>query len=565
MNIKKYHILSLIVFGFCNSICLCYAQEPEITSSSKYYDRNIINRILVKDQLKGNKSQKISIERTEEGPLVQSTDESVVYNQNSNSFGACDIFDKDENASFSISLKEAVEMSLSNNIALNIEKIDPEIYATNIEQAKAEFDTKVSASLSASDKRSKSINANDVIGRNSNNATTASIDVEKKSTSGIKTSVGASVNRTRTSSHSSLYAARIGIDVTAPLMRGAGEEVNLVSLRKAELDLDWSKYELYGYILDFVSETEKKYWQYYLSVKQLEIVKESLQLAMQQRDETLKRINVGKIAESEIAAADAEVALCQEDLIDAESRVVSSAISLLRNINKDTDNFWRKRPNLISLPKLREIDQYDFNLEDCIADSLIMRPELRQAELMQRKNELDIVSTKNGMLPRLDFFISLGKTGYSKSFDGSEPSFRHKEPFDSSVGLTYELNRHRRGEKAKYDRAKLNVRLQNESIKNLEQLIKEDVIKAYIEIKRTKEQLAATTATAQKQEEKLRVENVKFDVGKTTAFQVAQAQRDLTAAKIAQVKAIIDYTVSKSELLRSTGLLLKFRGIEVKN
>ncbi len=564
MNIKKYHILSLIVFGFCNSICLCYAQEPEITSSSKYYDRNIINRILVKDQLKGNKSPKISIERTEERPLVQSTDESVVYNQNSNSFGACDIFDKEENASFSISLKEAVEMSLSNNIALNIEKIDPEIYATNIEQAKAEFDTKVSASLSASDKRSKSINANDVIGRNSNNATTASIDVEKKSTSGIKTSVGASVNRTRTSSHSSLYAARIGIDVTAPLMRGAGEEVNLVSLRKAELDLDWSKYELYGYILDFVSETEKKYWQYYLSVKQLEIVKESLQLAMQQRDETLKRINVGKIAESEIAAADAEVALCQEDLIDAESRVVSSAISLLRNINKDTDNFWRKRPNLISLPKLREIDQYDFNLEDCIADSLIMRPELRQAELMQRKNELDIVSTKNGMLPRLDFFISLGKTGYSKSFDGSEPSFRHKEPFDSSVGLTYELNRHRRAEKAKYDRAKLNVRLQNESIKNLEQLIKEDVIKAYIEIKRTKEQLAATTATAQKQEEKLRVENVKFDVGKTTAFQVAQAQRDLTAAKIAQVKAIIDYTVSKSELLRSTGLLLKFRGIEIK-
>ena len=564
MNIKKYHILSLIVFGFCNSICLCYAQEPEITSSSKYYDRNIINRILVKDQLKGNKSPKISIERTEEGPLVQSTDESVVYNQDSNSFGACDIFDKDENASFSISLKEAVEMSLSNNIALNIEKIDPEIYATNIEQAKAEFDTKVSASLSASDKRSRSINANDVIGRNSNNSTTASIEAEKKSTSGIKTSVGASVNRSRTSSHSSLYAARLGIDVTAPLMRGAGEEVNLVSLRKAELDLDWSKYELYGYILDFVSETEKKYWQYYLSVKQLEIVKESLQLAMQQRDETLKRINVGKIAESEIAAADAEVALCQEDLIDAESRVVSSAISLLRNINKDTENFWRKRPNLISLPKLREIDQYDFNLEDCIADSLIMRPELRQAELMQRKNELDIVSTKNGMLPKLDFFISLGKTGYSKSFDGSEPSFRHKEPFDSSVGLTYELNRHRRGEKAKYDRAKLNLRLQKESIKNLEQLIKEDVIKAYIEIKRTKEQLAATTATAQKQEEKLRVENVKFDVGKTTAFQVAQAQRDLTAAKIAQVKAIIDYTVSKSELLRSTGLLLKFRGIEIK-
>ncbi len=556
---KKYALISLIAF---NSIC-CFAQEPEIKSSPKYYDRSIINRILDKEQLE-NKSPKFSIESTKEGPIAQPAEEISSNSFNLTTFETYEIFDKNEDASFTISLKEAVEMSLKNNIALNIEKIDPEIYATSVEQAKGEFDTKVSASVSASDRRSRSINANDVIGRNSNNATTASIEAEKKSTSGIKTNISASINRSRTTSHSSLYAARLGIDVTAPLMRGAGKEVNLVSLRKAELDLDWSKYELYGYILDFVSETEKKYWQYYLNAKQLEIVKESLQLALQQRDETQKRIGVGKIAESEIAAADAEVALCQEDLIDAESRVVSSAISLLRNINHDTENFWRKRPNLISVPKLREIDQYDFNLEDCIADSLLMRPELRQAELMQRKNELEVVSTKNGMLPRLDFFISLGKTGYSKSFDGSEPSFNHKEPFDSSVGLTYELNRHRRSEKAKYDRAKLNLRLQNESIKNLEQLIKEDVIKAYIEIKRTKEQLAATTATAQKQAEKLRVENVKFDVGKTTAFQVAQAQRDLTAAKIAQVKAIIDYTVSKSELLRSTGLLLKFRGIEIK-
>ena len=67
-----------------------------------------------------------------------------------------------------------------------------------------------------------------------NNGTTASIEAEKKSVSGIKTNVNASINRSRTTSHSSLYAARLGIDVTAPLMRGAGKEVNLVSLRKAE-------------------------------------------------------------------------------------------------------------------------------------------------------------------------------------------------------------------------------------------------------------------------------------------------------------------------------------------
>ena len=536
------------------------AEETEIRrKSERYANREIIDRILDK------KAKGINAKLTDNIPeLITKTLDPSEGLDTLSRLGVNDIFTETEDASSSLSLKQVVEMALQNNIALNIEKINPEIYETSVQSEKAAFDTNLSATLSASDKRTKSINASDDITEGSNNGTTFSVEAENKSTSGITTNVNASVNRTRTTSHSSLYATRLGIDVTAPLMRGAGKAVNLVSLKKAELDLDWSKYEFYGYLLDFVSETERKYWQYYLNVKELEIVKESYQLALQQREETMKRIEVGKIAESELAAADAEVALCQEDLINAESTVVSSAVSLLRCMNHDSDNFWRKRPNLTSVPKLREIDQYDFNLEDCIEDALMLRPELRQAELLQRKNELEIVASRNGMLPRLDLFLSLGKTGYSKSFEGSEPSFNHKKPFDASVGLTYSLNPQKRAERAKLNKANLNKKMQAESIKNLEQIIKEEVIKAYIEIKRTKEQMVATAATEQKQEEKLRVENVKFNVGKTTAFQVSQAQRDLQASKIAQIKAIIDYTVAKSELLRSTGLLLKFRGIEVE-
>ncbi|EKD83735.1 MAG: Outer membrane efflux protein [uncultured bacterium] len=69
--------------------------------------------------------------------------------------------------------------------------------------------------------------------------------------------------------------------------------------------------------------------------------------------------------------------------------------------------------------------------------------------------------------------------------------------------------------------------------------------------------MTATAATSQKQLEKLRVEEVKFNVGKTTAFQVAQAQRDLTAAKIAEVKAAVDYTNAIIELFRADGSLLE--------
>ena len=554
-------LLILVLATLCNP---ALAEEDVvdgkvvITKGSKI-NLDVIRNIKQKDI--GNRPV-ITLTAPEDKTVTLSAYEADKINRKVN-LGSCDIFEKVENASFSISIRDAVSMTIDNNIALNMQKLDPEVYATDVETAKSEFDTSISAEIQASDKHTKSIDKNDVISSGSNNGTTASLEVSNKSTSGIEASIGASVNRSRTTSHSSLYASRLGIDVTAPLMRGAGREVNLVSLRKAELDLDWSKYELYGYVLDLISETEKKYWDYYMKLEQLKIVQESLELAMQQREETKKRVDVGKIAESELAAADAEVALCQEDLIDAESNVVTSAVALLRSINPDSDNFWNKRPSLKSVPKLREMDNYDFNLQDCINDALTLRPELRQAELQLRKNELDVVASRNGILPRLDFFITLGKTGYSDSFKGSEPSFKHKEPFDSSVGLIYQYNPKRRAENAKLNRANLNVKLQKDSIKNLEQIVKEDVIKAYIEIKRAKEQLAATNATTQRQEEKLRVENVKFNVGKTTAFQVAQAQRDLTEAKLTKVKAIVSFTTAKTDLLRATGLLLKFRGIEI--
>ncbi len=68
-----------------------------------------------------------------------------------------------------------------------------------------------------------------------------------------------------------------------------------------------------------------------------------------------------------------------------------------------------------------------------------------------------------------------------------------------------------------------------------------------------------------KQAEKLRVEEVYFNVGKTTAFQVMQAQRDLTAAKHAKLKAEVDAKLAYSKLLHSMGILLESANIQLQN
>ena len=470
----------------------------------------------------------------------------------------------DDQSVIVLTLEDAVLNSLKNNIQLKIQNMEVEADKIGIEEKKSVFDPKINASISKKQNKSNTLNNGD-LRKSKVDEDIAEFKIEQLLESGGKIGLNANIDKNdRSASGGQLYGNRLGINFNQPLMRNSGRRVNLISLKQSELDYESAKYELQAYLLEFVASVEKKYWEHYLSRKRLDIVNESMALAVQQRKETDSRIKAGSIAESERAAAEAEVARCEEDTINAQSQVVNTAVSLLRTVNPDMNNFWRTFPKLTDTPFMKNIDSG--SLEEHIAQAIKDRPELKQVKLKIQKNELEVVYTENGLLPKLDFFISMGGTGYSKSFNNSNPKFGHaKEPYDIEFGINYETTGGRKYAKAVAKKAKITKEISKESLKNLEQLVKEDVIKAYIEVQRTKQQIVATAATTERQKEKLRVEEIKFSVGKTTSYQVSQAQRDLTEAKIAEISAVIDYTNAITDLLRADGSsLLKTMQLEVK-
>jgi outer membrane protein TolC len=465
----------------------------------------------------------------------------------------------DSASAIELELNQAIQMAVTNNIALKIEKLNPDISKTYVESEKADFDPSVSARISQGERLAKVIYQQGNFGDNVSNYTEAELSWSKKSKAGTRTSVNLSTRRNRSAREDNLFATRFGFRVLHPLKRDSGREVNLISLKQSELELNWTRCELQGFVLNLIAEIETKYWEYYLSTRQLEIMQESVELAKQQQDETMRRIEAGSIPESEAAAAEAEVKLRQVDLINAKSRNLSNSVALLRLLNPDSQDFYRRQPLIKSSPEI--IKAPDFDLDRYIELALAERPEIEQADLEIRRGQLEIVNTKNGLLPKLDLFVEMGKTGYARSFAATNPKPGEDGAYDVSAGLIYELNNHRRAEKAQHRRAELNLKLQQHSMRNLEQLITQEVINAYIEVQRTCQQIQATAATTEKQREKLRVEEIKFNLGKTTSFQVAQAQRDLTAARIAQVNAKVEHQQAHTELLRASGILLYQRDI----
>ena len=130
-----------------------------------------------------------------------------------------------------------------------------------------------------------------------------------------------------------------------------------------------------------------------------------------------------------------------------------------------------------------------------------------------------------------------------------------------SLGLSLEYVLGNRSERARDRRATLARTASAEALRNLGDLVELDVRTAFIEVSRAAEQVAATAATLYFQQETVRGETEKFRVGKSTAFLVAQAQRDLLAGQIAEVRAIVNYRRALVSLYRLDGSLLLRRGI----
>ena len=466
----------------------------------------------------------------------------------------------DEEGPLKIGIQEAILMAMQNNQGLVVERMNPAIKRTFEEQERAIFDPVFGFQLSSRRALAERLS------RAGSSTEMSTVDAIQGSTfldtlfpTGTTLSVQGSTSTTDSSLYSDTFAeTRLGLTVTQALLQGADIRANMASVRQAKIDTLISKYEVRGFAEVLLEEVESRYWDYALAQRRIEIYTNSLSLAEKQMAEVQERIKIGRLAETELAAAQAEVALRAENLINARSDLAKARLVLLQLLKHRGKNMWDRQIILENQPSVPTVELAD--VEEHVNVALKMRPDLNQARLAVQRGELEVIKTKNGLLPRLDFFITFGKTGYSDTFRRSVSNVGG-DSYDVMGGLVFEYPPLNRDAEARHDRAVITRQQSAEAVGNLEQLVQVDVRSAYIEVNRAKEQIAATTATRRFQEEKIRAETEKFRVGKSTSLLVAQAQRDLVASQIAEVEAVVNYLKSLVNLHRLEGSLLERRGI----
>ena len=459
-----------------------------------------------------------------------------------------------------ITTTEAILLCLENNRSLVVERLNPSITKTFEDTERALFDPETNARISGgrvdgerlarSGSETESFTAD---------AAEGVISLEQFFPTGTTVSLEGSTRMDDSSLYQdAFYWTRLGMSVNQALLRGYGTDVNLVRLRQARLDTRMSEYELRGFTQALVAQVEQTYWDYALARRQVEIFEESLKVARQQLSETNELIAVGRLAKSELPAVQAEVAAQEQGLINAQADKESFRLQLLRLLNPPGPDLWGREVDLIYQSTLPEIKLDE--VESYVDTSMLMRPLLNEARLKILRNDLEVVKTKNGLLPLMDLFITLGKSGYANSF-GNSIGNMDGDNYDALVGLRFQYPFFNREARSRHQRALLTQEQAEKALGNLSQLVEVDVRTAYIEVKRAKQQIAASSATRMFDEEKLRIETEKLRVGKSTSFLVAQAQRDLLISRIAEVQAVANYIKALINLYQQDGSLLERRGI----
>ncbi len=503
---------------------------------------------------------------------------------------------KTEENGLKLTLAECLQKALENNLDLVSARKDPEIAAQGIEVQKAPFDPTLGADATYQGQASHGpfteadltavppvVSSEEITARS--RQLTADVNFGQKVNFGGNYQVSWNYADSPTNSGARLFgpgllslfdskfrSQGLVLSWNMPLLRGFGKEVNTVNilLARNNLDISWQSLSLLAQTT--MEQVESAYWDLVAAREARTVAHESLDLAQQLYDLNKKKVEVGTLAPIEITQAEAGVASRQEDVIIAETNVVTAEDNLrkLMAIPKD-DPAWSETILPTDTPQY-EVRTVDVNAS--IAKALELRPEMLTARQQLRNSELSERVARHETRHSLNLTADINPTYTADASSGSLRTTTGESPTSTvdqrtyanawSVGLVYSFPIFNRAAKANYAIATINREKSDVAVQNTEQTIRVDVRNAARNVESGVQRVAAARANVVLQKKTLEAEQKKFENGMSTSFEVLRIQTDLSSARLAEIQAVLAYVKALADLERAQGTLLEARGLKLE-
>ena len=453
-----------------------------------------------------------------------------------------------------LSLGQALIRGLADNSSLLVQRYSPAIARTNVLGARGVFDPVVTGSASSTQTRTPNGNTD-----SDNNTTSGQVGISQFLPTG--TTISANANTSINNGSGGVgQSTNIGgsLTITQALLKGGNLQANLASIQSAKLGVRISNYELRGVAQTTVFNIITAYWAYALAQQNVSILQTAVNVARQQMEETKAFISVGRIAGSQLPASLAQLATEEQSLIAAKGALQTARLNLLQLITPPQHAFWRRHIVLLNAPFVPA--QNLSPLTQHVKLAMKMSPVINQTKLEIQQGDLSVIQTRNGLLPQLNLFLALGKTGYSSDF-GHAFSNLNGPGYSIGGGLSFSYPLLNRSARAAYQSAQLSRDQLEASLANLVQTVELAIRNGYITDQTDRKQISAAIASTAAQAETLKATQGQFRVGEATSLQVAQAQTTLLAAQLTQAQSVVSYLDALAALYLEEGTLLERSGL----
>jgi outer membrane protein TolC len=495
-------------------------------------------------------------------------------------------FGQDAKGTLSISLDECIVKALKDNLGVAIQVLGPEISSAGVNRAQEKYIPTLSFSVRPSKSESASysyLDASESLVDRTVNFTF--VNASQSLPTGGTFTLDFTGYRTTTNRRGTTIDPRFGttlrFNVSQPLLRNFGFKMARREILVAMNNLGVSEETLKKTLSDTVYNVESAYWNLVYSIENLDVRRQSLQLAKDLLEKNQRSVEIGTLAPIEVLSARAEVATREADLILAETQIKSNEdqLRLLLNISGDED----KRITTVVPKDKPTYVQKTVDLDEALATAIQNRNDLEISRIGLETEKLNLSYAKNQNLPDLNLTASL----YAPGIDGTRIFFVGN-PLDGvidhtvpggiggalsqttkfqypnwNVGLTLSIPLANIFSQASLAQARLNMRQAMLELENQKEQVYLEIKNAVRSVEANYKRILAYTTARELAEEKLAAEEEKRRVGMSTNYMVLQFQRDLANARISELNAIISYNVSLAALERSMGTNLKSKNIKL--
>jgi len=354
----------------------------------------------------------------------------------------------------------------------------------------------------------------------------------------------------------------LALQITQPLLREFGYEVNWARITLARNDYKVSILDLRKTLEENLAEIERDYWQLVEAEQEEKIQEDLLTLSRDTYRILVERIGVD-VSRVQLRQAKTTIDSRAAVLVRAKARILDISDNIKRRMN---DPEFPVSSEVVILPEVpsEEIPVH-FDLQDQVATALANRFELGQQAIREESASVAMMVAKNNLLPKLEVIGTLDVQGPGKDFSHSFQNQGRSDFLGASIGFSFEWPLGNREARAIYRRGVLQRLQAMTQYAFLVAQVTEDVKTAWREVETTWNEIGARrearfdAADALKALEDRREEGAPLDP--TNVQLILDAQERLGDAQREEALAVASYYVAIARLERAKGTLLRYDNV----